>query len=290
MRVLLGTDGSEDARAAAVWLALFPLPENSDLRVVSAVSIPATGLALRPPQELVKSLTDEAECAADEARALLASRFRTADTHVAQGDPRDVIVRVAEEWPAELVVLGARGLGAVAGALLGSVSIGVARHVPCSVAVVKGASARLRGALVAIDGSQHAEEAAAFLARLPLDPAFAVRLLGVVERPHQPATTPRLAAGLVTQAIEDIVNEKRAVLEQALQRSAGAFTRVKRVDQHIVVGRPAHEIVEAGRSDSDLLVVGARGLGALKRIILGSVSEDVLRHADRPVLIVKAAG
>jgi len=36
-------------------------------------------------------------------------------------------------------------------------------------------------------------------------------------------------------------------------------------------------------------VVGARGLGALERILLGSVSEGVLRHADRPVLIVKTA-
>jgi nucleotide-binding universal stress UspA family protein len=66
---------------------------------------------------------------------------------------------------------------------------------------------------------------------------------------------------------------------------------VKRVDRQIVVGRAADEIVEAaGRPDVDLVVVGARGLGALERVLLGSVSEGVLRHADRPVLIVKTGG
>ena len=288
MRVLLATDGSEDARAAAAWLGLFPLPPGAHLRVVSVVNVPVPVLDVPPVHEFHKSMLDEAQRTADAARDALAPRFQTAEAQVAEGDARDVLVRVAEQWPADLLVLGARGLGAVAGALLGSVSIGVARHAPCSVIVVKGASARLRGAVVAIDGSAHAEAAAALLARLPLDPGFVVRLVGVVERPRQPATTPALAAGLVRQAIEGIVKERRTALENGLARAAALFRGVKRVERQILTGRPVDELVEAGEQpDVDLIVMGARGLGTLERLLLGSVSEGVLRHAHRPALIVK---
>jgi nucleotide-binding universal stress UspA family protein len=204
-----------------------------------------------------------------------------------------VILRAAEEWPADLVVLGARGLGAVAGFLLGSVSLGVARHVPCSVLVVKGpATTRPAGALVAIDASTNAAAAAAFLARLPLDPVFAVRLLGVVERPHYPVTTPSFATGMVRQAIDRMIDERRAALATALENAARSLAGVaKQVERQVVVGHPVDEIVAtAARGDVGLVVVGARGLGALQRMWLGSVSEGVLRHADRPVLIVKTKG
>jgi nucleotide-binding universal stress UspA family protein len=128
----------------------------------------------------------------------------------------------------------------------------------------------------------------AFLGRLPLDPTFVVRLLAVVERPRYPATTPALAAGLVRQAIEELVKDRRTVLEQAVARAAALFTSVRTVERQVAVGRPVDEIVEAAaRPDVDLVVVGARGLGTLERVVLGSVSEGVLRHADRPVLIVK---
>jgi nucleotide-binding universal stress UspA family protein len=289
MRVLLATDGSEDARAATAWLTAFPMPAGSELRVISVVNLPVPVLDVPPVQEFQKTLRDEGQRMADAARSALAPRFRTAEAQVAEGEARDVIIRVAEQWHADLIVMGARGLGAVAGALLGSISIGVARHARCSVIVVKGATARLRGALVALDGSKHSEAAAAFLAGLPLDPSFVVRLVAVAERPRPPATTPRLAAGLVREAIEAIVKERRGVLEQALARAAALFGG-RKIERQILEGRPVDEIVEAAaRPDVDLVLVGARGLGALERILLGSVSEGVLRHADRPVLIVKTA-
>jgi nucleotide-binding universal stress UspA family protein len=291
MRVRLATDGSEDARAAAAWLTQFPLPAGTSLRVVSAVSLPPSSIDVVPVRDFLQSLRDEAHRVAEAARATLAGRVPAAEVQVAEGDAREVILRAAEEWRADLIVLGARGLGTVAGFLLGSVSLGVARHARCSVLVVKGGAARLRGALVAIDGSPHAAAAAAFLARLPLDPAFVVRLLGVVERPRYPATTPSLAAGMVRKAIEEIVKERRAALEQALATTAELLAgAVKTVEKEVAVGHPVNEILSAAaKPDVDLVVVGARGLGAIQRLLLGSVSEGVLRHVDRPVLIVKTA-
>jgi nucleotide-binding universal stress UspA family protein len=289
MRVLLTTDGSEDARAATAWLTQFPLPAGSRLRIVSAVSLPPSALDLPTVRDFHGSVRQEARRAAEEARSVLAVRFPEAEVLLPEDDARVAILRAAEEWPAELIVMGARGLGAVAGFLLGSVSLGVARHARCSVLVVKGSPGRCGGALVAIDGSEHARAAAGFLAGLPLDPSFIVKLAGVIEVPPYPATTPGFASGMVRQAIKDIVKERRDAMEQALGTAAASFEGiVKKVDRQVLTGHPVDALVGAAATPGvDLVVLGARGIGALKRVMLGSVSEGVLRHVDRPVLIVK---
>ena len=289
MRVLLATDGSDDARTAAAWLTHFPLPAGSRVRVVSVVSVPASALDLPTVRDFVGTLREDARRAAEAAQNVLAARFPDADVQVREGEPRRTILRAAEEWPADLVVLGARGLGAVAGFLLGSASLAVARHAHCSVLVVKGGARGLRGALIAVDGSEHARAAAAFLAGLPLDPALTIKLGGVVEVPPYPATTPAFASGMVRQALKDIVKERRTAIEQAQAAVAALFEGVvKKVERQVITGNPVDALVGAAATPGvDLVVVGARGLGALKRLVLGSVSEGVLRHVDRPVLIVK---
>ena len=289
MRVLLATDGSEDARVATAWLTRLPLPAGSRLRIVSAVSLPPSALDLPIVRDFHGSLREQTRRAAEAAQSALAARFPDAEVHLPEGDARVAILGAAEEWPADLIVMGARGLGAVAGFLLGSVSLGVTHHARCSVLVVKGAAGRLGGALVAVDGSEHARAAAAFLAGLPLDPSFVVKLVGVVEVPPYPGTTPRFASGMVRQAIKDIVKERRDALEQALGEAAAPFAGVvKKVERQVLTGHPVDALVGAAATPGvDLVVVGARGIGALRRLVLGSVSEGVLRHVDRPVLIVK---
>jgi nucleotide-binding universal stress UspA family protein len=290
MRVLLATDGSDDARTAGAWLTQLPLPADRRLRVVCAVSIPSSALDIPPVRDFEVSLRAEAKRAAEAARAELAPWFTDSDIQVLEGDAREAILRAAEEWRADLIVLGARGLGAVAGFLLGSVSLGVARHARCSVLVVKPGAGVIRRILIAIDGSEHAAAAAAFVAGLPLDPMMVVQLVGVVQSPPYPATTPAFATGIVRDAIAQIVKERTAVLEQSLAKAAAPFAGVaKKVERQVLVGHPLDALLgAAAKPDVGLVVVGARGLGALKRLVLGSVSEGILRHADRPVLIVKA--
>jgi|SRR6185436_7904807 len=291
MRVLLAVDGSDDARAAGAWLAQLPLPAGSRLRVVTAVSIPPSALDIPTVREFNTALREQAREAAEAARAQLAPGFAQSEVLVREGDAREVILTAAETWPADLVVMGARGLGAVAGLLLGSVSLGVARHAPCSVLVVKPGAGVARGIVIGIDGSPPAADAARFVARLPLDPTAVVRLIGAVELPPIPATTPRFARGLVQEARMQIVNERKAMLQQALASAAEPLSEiVKNVERQVLLGPPADVLLAAGaKPDIGLVVIGARGLGTLGRLLLGSVSENVLRHADRPVLIVKGA-
>ncbi|HUK63721.1 MAG TPA: universal stress protein [Dongiaceae bacterium] len=287
--MLLATDGSSDAHAAVTWLAQFPVPSASRLRVVSALSIPPSALDLPTVRDFIASLREEAQRTTESARAQLAARFGESETRVVEGEARETILREAEEWRADLIVLGARGLGMVAGLLLGSVSLGVARHARCSVLVVKAGSHAGPGILIGIDGSPHAASAAAFVARLPLDPTTPVRLTAVVLSPTVPGTTPSFAQGIVREAIHEIVKERTAAAEQAIATAAGPLEGlVKKVERQVVVGHPASALLtEAARAEIGLIVVGARGLGTVERWLLGSVSENILRHANRPVLIVK---
>jgi len=278
MRVLLATDGSKDARAATQYLREFPLPGNATIRIMTVVTLPPSSLDVPPVAAFNESLLTEGRRVVEEARALLGPR-PSVDERVVQGSPREEIVRAVEEWPADLLVVGARGLGGVAGFLLGSVSETVARHVHCPVVVVKGRPRALASVLMATDGSDGANEAIRFVLSLPLAKNVRVRLLSVVEPVPYPASAPGMIRAQLRTMIRQLERERRANVEKVLDRAAQQLkTKLTRVTRSMPTGHPARELVAAAASfDADLVVVGARGLGGIKRLLLGSVSERVLR-------------
>jgi nucleotide-binding universal stress UspA family protein len=289
MRVLLATDGSKDARAALTFLQALPLPPSSTLRVTMVVTLPSFALDVPPAKEFERSALDAARAVLDDARTALGGRDLTIEADVAVGDPKAEIVRIAEEWGADLLVLGARGLSPFKRFLLGSVSLSVARHAPCSVLVVKGRPRKLASVLVAMDGSEDSFRAVRFLASLPLPRPVRLRLLSVVEPVRYPASAPSALRGQLAAMIKELAAERRAELEKVLERAAAQLDeKIARVTHATPTGDPAGAIVAtAAAHDTDLVVVGARGRGGMARLLLGSVSESVLRHARCPVLIVK---
>jgi nucleotide-binding universal stress UspA family protein len=289
MRVLLATDGSDDARAATAYLLAFPLPPTARVRVLNAVALPHSPLDIPPVRDYWRALLAEGRSIAEAARGEIARRWPEAEVEVCEEDPREGIARVAEAWKPDLVVVGARGLGAVTGVLLGSVSTAAVHHLACPVLVVKGRRRALRRAVVAVDGSADSMAAARFFASLPLPPALAIRLVGVMEPPSMPPAPAEVLATAMGPAVEAMIQERRAAMEGVLSRVEAEFRgKVGALESSAIPGRPAEEITAAAREPGvDLVVVGARGLGRVKRLVLGSVSDRVLRHADCPVLVVK---
>ena len=117
-----------------------------------------------------------------------------------------------------------------------------------------------------------------------------VRLLSVVEPLRFPTTAPGGAVrGQLLRMLKELEAERRGELEKVLERAAAQLDdKLTRVTRSTPTGAPADEIVAAANDyDTDLVVVGARGRGGMARLLLGSVSEKVLRDARCPVLIVK---
>jgi nucleotide-binding universal stress UspA family protein len=289
MRILLATDGSKDAAAATAFLRELPLPASSKLLIMTAVTFPTFALDAPPIREFKSSVLEDVQRVVDEARATLAPGGFDIETDVAIGDPKDEIARTAREWGADLVVVGARGLGRIKRFLLGSVSLAVARHVSCPVLVVKGRARKLESVIVGMDGSEDSFQALRFLLSLPLARQTKLRLLSVVEPIHYPTSAPGALRGHLVRMLKEIESERRSQLENVLEKAAaeleGSITRVTRSTP---TGNPADVIVAAAAAhDADLVVVGARGLGGMSRLLLGSVSERVLQYARCPVLIVK---
>jgi nucleotide-binding universal stress UspA family protein len=288
MRVLFATDGSKDATAALAYLRSFPLPGDARVRVVTVADLPVDALTAERSGVMRNIALEHARGVADGAAANLKGRWPSTDAVVTHGDAREGIVRAAEDWSADLLVLGARGLSRARRLLIGSVSLGVARHAPCPVLVVKGKRRSTPPLLVAIDGSQGADRAVRFLSALPLRKT-PVHLLGVVEPVRFPSTAPAAIQARVLGAIEDIQSERTIELKNALGRATAALrdtgaTVVLSVRKGTSV---AGMIVARAEAESaGLVVVGARGLGGIKRMLLGSVSEQVLRDAPCAVLVV----
>jgi nucleotide-binding universal stress UspA family protein len=120
---------------------------------------------------------------------------------------------------------------------------------------------------------------------LPAD--LALRLVGVVEPLRYPSVD--LLSPQLVELMKEYEDERRVELERVLGAAVADLRgRVRKITTTTLVGQAAPSILgEAAKQPSDLIVVGARGLGTVKRLLLGSVSESVLRHASCPVLIVR---
>ncbi len=141
-KILLATDGSEDAELAAEVAADLANKTDSDLHVLYVVpSLGAEGFYANPEVNPILSEEESAE----KAQRLLDKQVwkiknlgaTVSDTHVQIGFPEKVIVQTSEDMGAGLIVMGSRGLGALRRTLMGSVSNSVVHHAHCPVMVVR---------------------------------------------------------------------------------------------------------------------------------------------------------
>ena len=146
MRILLAVDGSKCSDAAVEYVARQPWPAGSEVKVLSVAEIPYfpnTEFGTLPQQyfeELEKSARDRAQGVVEKAEAALRAGVvpgLPVTAVVIDDAPREAIVKIAGDWPADLIVLGSHGYRGYKRFFLGSVSQSVAAHAPCSVLIVK---------------------------------------------------------------------------------------------------------------------------------------------------------
>lgn len=146
MKILLAVDGSAASEEAIAEIINRPWPEQTQLKVITAFETPIM-VGMEPwaagPMyfdELVKAASSAANTVLENTLTKLRSAVGTKlkiTGEVIQGSPKQVIVEEAEDWGADLIVMGSRGLGAWNRLLLGSVSNAVVHHAKCSVEIVR---------------------------------------------------------------------------------------------------------------------------------------------------------
>lgn len=146
MKILLPIDGSKCSEAAVREITTRPWPADSQVRLLYVLELyPRTlhGAGVLPPEryeDLEKLDRARSTDFLDDATAAIRKAgFCEEDvtTVVAVGSPKRVIVDEAENWGADLIVVGSHGDGAIKRFLLGSVSLAVAMHATCSVLIFR---------------------------------------------------------------------------------------------------------------------------------------------------------
>jgi nucleotide-binding universal stress UspA family protein len=132
---------------------------------------------------------------------------------------------------------------------------------------------------VAFDGSPEAQEAVAVAAELGLAARAALKLIGVAEPQHTPTY------GMSAVYLPGLDGDYRDVLLRALESVADELPAALRTQVVLVGGEPAPQLINQAAPLS-LLVMGSRGYGPVRRVLLGSVSKRVLHAAPCPVLVV----
>ncbi|GAB3430848.1 universal stress protein [Flindersiella endophytica] len=267
--MVVGVDDNPPAQVALRWAVQEARLHDLPLRLVTVDRQPGQGSG--------SSLGEMLDAAAGYASERLPAG-RVEARRVA-GQPAEVLL--SESLDAGMLVVGSRSLSTIASMALGSVSSAVAAHAACPVVVVRaGKSTALHNVVVGVDGSDSSVQALAF--------AFeeaALRGLSVcvshVWRPNRQADP-----DIWTSERENVEREhRRSWLRQYVAPYAAKYPGVP-VTVLVSDGRAAtvlaHQSVTA-----DLVVVGSRGHGGLARLLLGSVSQGVLHHAQCSVAVIR---
>jgi nucleotide-binding universal stress UspA family protein len=292
-RILLAADGSKDARRAARDAGELSLKLDSELHVVYVAPYYPHVYASRGVQIREDEYTYRDEdrrtldrCVQDvgEAGGTVARR------HLGAGDAASEIVELAEELGVGLVVLGSRGRRHLRRALMGSVSASVLRHAHCSVLIVRGHEDEQDPSwgklLVAVDGSEEATAAAQAATEMARAAGSEVHVAyALQEERYRPHLGPEMWEGW-EEGFERAKLSARSWVEEEAQHMRGE--KAITVEPHLLIGRPDAAIVWlAEEIGADLVLVGSRGLGAMRRTLIGSVSDSVVSHAHSPVMVVR---
>ena len=277
MRVLIAYDGSPFAEAAIADLTYAGLPNDTEARIFHAIE--------RPLDLMGESLSEEV-CTRVQAQF----RSWNVQMETATGHAAEMILKRAKEWPADLILVGSHGRSGLARVLLGSVSASVSRDAGCSVRVVRAVEHRRDNEarlLVGHDGSPEADTVVDEVCRRSWPAGTRVQIVSVVEA--LVFTHADELAGIAS-AVHDINAEEFKWLQYLAGEAEQKCAKAGLIASSLVLeGHPKETLVnEARRWNASTIFIGARGLGVVERLFLGSVSTSVVTHAPCTVEVVRA--
>lgn len=287
-RVLIASDGSPPAEAALATAVKFPWSASCRARAVVA-----RGKWFLPESQKAQELLAQTfDAAADSARRALSLRWKTGVVIIREEPPVVAILREAQRCNASVMVLGWRGHGAFKRLLAGSVARTVAADAKCAVLIVREAPRVIRRFVVGYDCCPNAQRALEFLCSLDPPSRSRAVLVNVVEPMPMPASSSLLPASTRAYIRHEIAALNAESLKKAKESLDVAVARMKRCGWSatgvVRVGAPLESLLGAAEdARADVLVLGARAVSGVKRMLLGSVANGALNFSKVPVLLVR---
>jgi nucleotide-binding universal stress UspA family protein len=261
--IIVGVDGSPRSDTALRWAAHEADRHHADLLVLHVYGQDLADAA----DALVTTAVAHARRAAPGVRVRGVARLgRTAAT----------LVEATRHGA--MIVLGRRGLGGFGSLLLGSVGLQVATHAHGPVVIVRGRWSETGPVLVGVDDSH----GAAYALGVAFEEA-AARGTGVVAVRVYPPAVATWGMDVAPQLTD--AEEQREILDVDVAPWADKYPEVE-VETAAVQGQPAEILVQRAES-AQLVVVGTRGHGGFAGLVVGSVGQQLLYHANAPVLIAR---
>lgn len=288
IRILLAVDGSEHAYAAVELIRDLPMPAGSEIALI-AVLIPRDAANHAGLQAVL-----------EQSQSTLKKGGVEIKTELLVGYPGEMLSEFADQYQPDLIALGAKGLRATLGILLGGVAQQMVEYARCPVLIVRAPYRGIKRILLVTDGSEHSQRALNYLSQFPLPKETEVHVMHVLPPLYTPEMIVRswpigteVLPPISTQEAEEITS-KQAEAEEAkgktlLKQSLEALKQ-HGIEASSVLrrGDAATEIIHYAKDQEvQLIVAGSRGLSRIKSWLLGSVSRKLLHYSDVSVLIVK---
>ena len=314
MKLLIGYDGSESADAALDDLRKAGLPRGVQALIVSVAEVFIPPESIRDQAPTRPMTVGRVQAAAAQARAQAVQALKEAEDFAAEAEKRlrsyfpdwevqsealtgwpvDVLIQKADEWTADLVVVGSQGRSALGRFVLGSVSRKVVTDSQHSVRVVRRASSKNDGAppriMVGVDGSPEAEHAVRAVGMRLWQDGTELRIVAVDD-----GTSPARISRILPRAAAMIRNHNEAVASAAREMVEWATTELRaiglQVSSVVEKGNAQRVLIEESRKwNADSIFVGSRKFSStLQRFQLGSVSTALVSNAHCSVEVVRSA-
>lgn len=264
--LLVSTDGSDRNEGAIREAINLAKGCGSKLYAITVVEANEEFVALAP--ERVEKLEKEARGVLDRIKEQGAKAGVDVEAIVHEGEhPYKFILDEAVSKKASMIIMGRRGRTGLKKLIMGSVTARVIGHSPCKVLVVpKDAHFECRNILVATDGSEDSE-------------AAAIEAINLTKRCEGTFTVMSVYSSESGKGVAEENVQK--VVELAASQDVTAETL-------ILEGSPATSITDTARQlNADLIVVGSHGRTGLERLLMGSVTEDVIGRTECSVLVAR---
>lgn len=287
LNILLADDGSQHAQAAIQLLCDLPLQPNTEIFSISVFT------------PLQSADHEGIRLAMEKTKACLTEHNLHVTSDLILGYPAEKIIEYADDINPDLIVMGAKGLRATFGILLGGVVQQVVEYANWPVLIVRAPYTPLQNILFATDGSEYSQQALEYLLDFPLPARATLHALHVMPPAPEPwqmihtwPPAPEIIQPPLPPESEEIKKmladqeaKARSLVEKTCQRleacRKSVITALKR-------GDAATEIIEYIKSNEiQLVVLGSRGLSQVRSWLLGSVSRKIIHYSGCSVLVVK---